>query len=371
MGASIHRRIVLGAVLAAAFSFSSLGCGGNASDPSVPGHKTALGYFMLVDGTLAVVDLDTYLPVNRLKVSHHAVHQVAALRDNRTVYTGDPDTGTLLKLTFSDDGTSVTRKEIGTSPVLMHAFFASPDDRVIAVTSRYELKSTLGFTFANTTDDSIVLIDTATDTVSAPIVLQSPATAEFSPDGQRLFVTNTHHQTLSVVDVATRQEIARLPVGEGDGKDVGLIGPDGMSVTLDGRYVATANLDLHTVTVFDTDTYAKRVISRDTLPHDVRFTPDSKELWIVDYARHPLPADEVGNASIATAISAYDLGTLTSTRSITPNVTAQRITVFQDRAIFTTAVGGIVAYDRMSGALDGELVVGGLGTPVVCGMVAY
>lgn len=369
---TLKGRILAGAVTASVLSFVAAGCGGAANDSQVGQHKTALGYFMLVDGTLAVVDLSTFEKVNRVKVSHNAVHQVAVMRDNRTVYTGDPDTGKLLKLTFSEDGTAVSQKEIGQSPVLLHAFFVSPDGATVAVTSRHELKSTLGFAFANQADDSILLIDTVTDTVSSPIKLQSPASAEFSPDGQTLYVANAHHQTLSVVDVASQKEIQRLPVADGAGEDVGQIGPDGLSVSPDGRYVATANLDLKTVTIFDTETFAKpAVINGAMLPHDVRFTPDSKELWVVDYARHPVPTDEVGNAQIATTVASYDLTTLQKSRDITPTVSAHRTTIFADRAYVTTAVGGVIVYDRLTGALAGEVVVGGLGTPVVCGMVAY
>ena len=51
----------------------------------------------------------------------------------------------------------------------------------------------------------------------------------------------------------------------------------------------------------------------------------------------------------------------------------QRIALpqYAKEAYLTTGIGGVLMIDRQTGALQGEVVLGGLGRPVVCGMTAY
>ena len=48
----------------------------------------------------------------------YGVHQVAVLSDNRTIYTGNRDDNTLVKIVVSEDGKSHTLKSLGKSPVV-------------------------------------------------------------------------------------------------------------------------------------------------------------------------------------------------------------------------------------------------------------
>ncbi len=338
-----------------------------------------LGYFMMVDGTLGVIDLFTLDVKQKIKVGHTAVHQVAVLPGNRVIYTGNPDTNEIVKLTISDDGKSYTSKVIAKSPLNLHLFAASPSGDKVVMTSRIELRDDVVSTPSNLPDDGILIIDTATDQIIKTLTLQSPAMAEFAPDGKTVYVSNVHHASVSVVDTSTWTETARwnvtdqkLPALGADGKD--RVSPDGMTVSRDGKWVATADYDLQTVSLFEIANPAnRRQIAYTALPHDVRFSPDSKELWVTDFERHPKPADEVGNAKMVTHIRVFEVAGLTQTREIKSPVMIQRTALpqYSKNAYLTTGLGGLVVFDRTTGELVGEQEVGGLGRPVICGMSTY
>lgn len=385
----LSKNRLLTSLVGASLALTVAGCEGAPSPKATvqrPASFHPLAYFMLVDGRMGVVDVFDMNVTQTIKVGHYGIHQVAVLPDNRTIYTGNGDTGKIVKITISEDGKTNTIKDIATSPINMHLFMASPDGNTVVMTSRLELKDTvLPGNGSNLPDDSILIIDTRTDKVSAPIALQSPAMAEFSKDGKTLFVSNVHHQTVSILDTATWTETARVPVGEGTPKllnDQGhlVVSPDGMSVSQDGKYVATANMETKSVTVFEVANpshrryidYSKAPFNG-ALPHDVRFTPDSQQIWVVDFATMADPGHEAKNAEIPTHVRIFDVATLTLQQSIEPPVMVQRTSLpnYSKSAFLTTGLGGVVEFDRKSGALQGQVVVGNVGTPVVCGMAMY
>jgi len=78
----------------------------NATVQHAPAKTTAqgwrqLGYFVLVDGTIGVTDMQGFEVVQSIKVGHYGVHQVAVMADNRTIYTGNRDDNTLVKIVVS------------------------------------------------------------------------------------------------------------------------------------------------------------------------------------------------------------------------------------------------------------------------------
>jgi len=340
-----------------------------------------LGYFVLVDGTIGVTDMQGFEVVQSIKVGHYGVHQVAVMADNRTIYTGNRDDNTLVKIVVSEDGKTHTVKSLGKSPVDLHLFANTPDNRYVVITSRLELEDTVVATTPTLPNDSIAILDTQTDTIVKTVALQSPAMVAFPKDGKTMYVNNVHHASVSVIDTATWSvkatwpvadaPLAPLPTGEHR------VAPDGLDVSPDGKWVATADYDLGTVTVWEAANPAnKRHISYgegNGLPHDVRFSPASDELWVTDYDRHPVPADEVGNAKIKTKVRVFDVASLKESRKFELPRMVQRIALpqYAKEAYLTTGIGGVLMIDRQTGALQGEVVLGGLGRPVVCGMTSY
>ena len=66
----------------------------------------------------------------------------------------------------------------------------------------------------NAGSDTVSVIDTATNTVTATIPVGStPVRAAVTPDGTRAYVTNAGSDTVSVIDTATNTVTTTIPVG--------------------------------------------------------------------------------------------------------------------------------------------------------------
>ncbi|MFD5428331.1 beta-propeller fold lactonase family protein, partial [Streptomyces sp. NPDC127084] len=98
----------------------------------------------------------------------------------------------------------------------------------------------------NLSSNSVSVIDTATNTVSATIAaVGTPFGVAVSPDGTRIYVTNVGANTVSVIDTATNTVIATVAVGTE---------PFGVAVTPDGTRAYVTNGNATTVSVIDTAT---------------------------------------------------------------------------------------------------------------------
>ena len=381
------------AKISAAIAALALAAGGCAAQPEASKVASTnastslnsyrpLGVVVLVDGTVGVVDMLHFDVVQQIKIGHSGVHQVAMLPGNRTFYTGNLDDNTIVKVTLSDDGKTNKQQVVTKSPINLHLLTSSPDGKFVVITSRLELRDTMVLPSSGLPDDSIAILDTATDKIIKVLPLQSPAMAAFPTDGKQLFVNNVHDGSVSVIDTATWTETARWNVADAPTKALyngeKVISPDGLDVSPDGKWLAAADYDLRTITVWEVGNPAnKRKIAYkdgEGLPHDVRFSPDGKELWATDYDRHPSPAQEVDNNNIKTHIRIFDTVTLAQLRAFQPARKVQRISLPQynkDIAFLTTGVGSVLMIDRATGAMQGEALIGGLGRPVVCGMTTY
>ena len=91
----------------------------------------------------------------------------------------------------------------------------------------------------NVIDDTVSVIDTATNTVIDTIIVgDRPIPVAVSPDGTRVYVGNNDDDTVSVIDTSTNTVIDTVNVGDG---------PIGMAVTPDNTRVYVANEDDDTV----------------------------------------------------------------------------------------------------------------------------
>ena len=88
----------------------------------------------------------------------------------------------------------------------------------------------------------------------------------------KAYVGNFKDGTVSVIDVASRQVIATIPVSSG---------PHGMAITPDGRFVYISSDGSSVVSVIDTSTdRVMGVIEVGSEPHGLAMTPDGRELWV-------------------------------------------------------------------------------------------
>src|SRR5215471_7006028 len=112
---------------------------------------------------------------------------------------------------------------------------------------------------ANSAPNTVQVIDTATNTVSATITVgltpvcnpPVPCTmaVAVSPDGSKVYVTNEFANTVSVIDAATNMVSATIPVPSFLPSH-----PFGVAVSPDGNMVYVANNGTDTVSVIDTAT---------------------------------------------------------------------------------------------------------------------
>jgi YVTN family beta-propeller protein len=101
----------------------------------------------------------------------------------------------------------------------------------------------------NQGDNTVSVIDTATNTVTATIPVGSgPSGVAVTPDGTKVYVANAFFgfgTNVSVIDAATNTVIATIPAGSA---------PGNVAVTPDGRRVYVTNFQSNNVSVIDTAT---------------------------------------------------------------------------------------------------------------------
>ncbi len=133
---------------------------------------------------------------------------------------------------------------------------------------------------ANSSGNSVSVIDTATNTVVATIpVGVAPRAVAVTPDGKNAYVTNQLSKTVSVIGTATNTVVATVPVGTN---------PDAVAVTPDGNYVYVANGGTYSVpgtTVSVIATATNTVVATIPVgfaPVGVAVTPDGNHVYVAN-----------------------------------------------------------------------------------------
>src|SRR5215831_4067975 len=180
-------------------------------------------------------------------------------------------------------------------PVCDMAVAVSPDGSKVYVTN----------TFSNS--NTVSVIDTATNMVSATIPIGRAFGVAVTPDGSKVYVTNTFGfpAPVSVIDTATNTIIART----GDPLQGGSFG---VAVSPDGSKVYVANGFGNTVSVIDTatNTVTATIFVRGFTSIGVAVTPDGSKVYVANLASNTVsvidtaanavgPAIAVGNGPVA------------------------------------------------------------------------
>src|SRR5207247_1265364 len=93
----------------------------------------------------------------------------------------------------------------------------------------------------NLNDNTVSVIDTASNTVTATVAVgASPTGVAVAPDGARVYVANEVDGTVSVIDTGRNAVTATVTVG---------VGPVGVAVTPDGARVYVGSFSGSTVSV--------------------------------------------------------------------------------------------------------------------------
>jgi len=146
---------------------------------------------------------------------------------------------------------------------------------------------------------SVVIVDTATRQKVAELpVGGQPNDVCFTPDGKKAFVSNRLDDNVSVVDVAARRVVATLGVGDE---------PHGVLVDRQGRHLYVLNTSIDSISVFDVATLkeAKR-LSASRSPWSLAQSPDGRHIFVTHALSRFVP-DRTTSMSEVTVIDAERL----------------------------------------------------------------
>ena len=108
------------------------------------------------------------------------------------------------------------------------------------------------------------------------------------PDGTFAYVTNSHDDTVSVIDVPARAVVATLPVGSL---------PYGVAVATASGTAYVAALAGHSVTVVSADHAVVATLSVPN-PHGLAVSPDGRRLYVGDYGSGALTVVDTATLAI-------------------------------------------------------------------------
>jgi len=145
----------------------------------------------------------------------------------------------------------------------------------------------------NSFDDTVSVIDTATNTVVATVAVgDGPSGVAVSPDASRVYVTNATDDTVSVIDTATNTVVATVAVGDG---------PSGVAVSPDGSRVYVSNFVGGTVSVIDTATNTVlATVAVGVSPRGVAVSPGGSRVYVTIETGTVSVIDTTTNAVVAT-----------------------------------------------------------------------
>jgi PQQ-dependent catabolism-associated beta-propeller protein len=208
---------------------------------------------------IAVIDVATRRLIGRLP-SGTDPEQLAVSHDGRRLYVSNEDAGvaSIVDVPHARVTTSAT---VGVEP---EGVAMSPDGRWVYVTAE--------------TSSTVSVIDTRTGRVVQTFLVDNrPRSAAFSPDGKRAYVTAEVGGTVSVVAVPRHTVVARMRIGDGSTKPVGIV------VSPDGRTLYVTNGHGNAVSVIDARTlHVVATIPVGHRPWGIAMTHDGATIFTAD-----------------------------------------------------------------------------------------
>ena len=129
--------------------------------------------------------------------------------------------------------------------IALSLFLVSLSSMALVATAQSALPAGPYAYVANSDDNTVSVIDTATNTVTATVPVGSgPFAVAVNPQGTKAYVVNFFSNNVSVIDTATNTVTATVPVGSY---------PGGVAVIPDGKKVYVANRKRNNVSVIKTD----------------------------------------------------------------------------------------------------------------------
>jgi YVTN family beta-propeller protein len=174
----------------------------------------------------------------------------------------------------------------------------SPDGERVYVTNTYKgcaTKTCKGRKHSNKEDNhfSVHVIDTATNTVTDTVPVGSfPKGIAVSPDGKKVYVTNSWNDNVSVIDTAINTVISTVPVGRF---------PEGIAINPTGtRAYVTNSLD-DNVSIINTKTNdVIATVNVGINPVGVAVNPEGTKVYVTNVGNFSVPDNTVSVIDTAT-----------------------------------------------------------------------
>ena len=152
----------------------------------------------------------------------------------------------------------------------------------------------------NLDSNTVSVINTGNNTLTATVsVGTEPFGAAVSPDGTKVYVTNTKYGergTVSVIDTATNKVTAIVDVGY-------KYSPCGIAVTPDGKKLYVADRDIKAVSVIDTSTNTvTATVPVGVNPLGVAITPDGKKVYVTNRYSNTVSVIDTSTNTIITTV---------------------------------------------------------------------
>lgn len=205
----------------------------------------------------------------------------------------------------------------------------SPDGSRLYVTNSY--------TGGN--NGTVSIIDTAGNAIVSTVTVgPSPASVVFNPAGTRAYVTNRGAASMSVIDAASSSVVATVPLGSA---------PLAVAVGPDGARVYVTNSGSGTISVVDTSTNSLvATIPVGDAPKGVAVTPDGTRAYVSNFGSGTVSVVDTGSdVVVATiAVGAQPVGVARDpdgTRIYVTNFQSDSVSAIDpatNRVIATTAV---------------------------------
>ncbi len=240
------------------------------------------------DGTVSAINLVTNRVEWTLKIGEKAAHGIAASPDGSIVYAGD---SAAKEVVVIDAGRRVILKRIPLATAV-HGMDLSPDGKTLWV------GGSLGDDPVKGTLTVINAINLTIEDVISP-GLGSASHFAFTPDGKEIWVASTSTNLVWIVDTATRQVTAAVPLWVPETRqrpapeddwtaylaERKIIGLNEVAISPDGSRAYAVGPT--TSQLFAIDVKSRRVLK--SVPagqraHGVAVSPDGKEVWIADWA---------------------------------------------------------------------------------------
>ncbi|MEE1808227.1 IPT/TIG domain-containing protein [Streptomyces sp. BE133] len=170
---------------------------------------------------------------------------------------------------------------------------------------------------------TVGVIDTATNTLTATIAVGAgPALAALSPDGTRAYVTIQSTNTLSVIGTATNTVTATVNTGPF---------PVGVAISPDGTRAYVCNVGDSTVSVIDTATNTVTgSFTAGDVPVIVAFSPDGTRAYVCNAGSDSV---SVIDTATNTAVATIGVGSTPRFVAVSPDGTTAYIADFADNAV--------------------------------------